>query len=244
MQTRRAVLATLDAARASTLKALLAEAGYAAAAMASSAPEAFDAVRAVEPDLLLADGILPGGDGEWLAERVLTAGLNRYPDVALMFPAGFRLPDADRLRALGVERLEEPVSQTGLTSALNRFAGRAGTLPPAKAAKLADVLARLGVPPHPGRDMLARATALCWRDRRRLRCLKRDVYPESGRPFGRTGAQAERAMRHVIQAAWRTGDMAEQQRLFGDTIDERRGHPTSSEMIAQLSDILRWEGRP
>ena len=105
----------------------------------------------------------------------------------------------------------------------------------------------LGLTPdgvQPGRDMLARATALCWRDRRRLRCLKRDVYPESGRPFGRTGAQAERAMRHVIQAAWRTGDMAEQQRLFGDTIDERRGHPTSSEMIAQLSDILRWEGRP
>ena len=117
-----------------------------------------------------------------------------------------------------------------------------GDLPPEKAAALTDLLDRLGVPEHFGREALYRAAALCWRDRRRLANLRDRVYPDAGRPFGRTGAQVERAVRHVIDAAWRTGAMDEQQRIFGDTIDARRGRPTCGEMIAQLADILRWEG--
>jgi hypothetical protein len=46
----------------------------------------------------------------------------------------------------------------------------------------------------------------------------------------------------VIEVAWRTGEIDEQARIFGDTIDARRGRPTCGEMIAQLADILRWEG--
>ena len=68
------------------------------------------------------------------------------------------------------------------------------------------------------------------------------VYPEAARPLGGTPAQAERAIRHVIEVAWRRGDIEAQNELFGDTIDARRGRPTCGEMIAQLADILRWEG--
>ena len=61
---------------------------------------------------------------------------------------------------------------------------------------------------------------------------------------GMTPAQAERAIRYVIDAAWRTGAMEEQNRIFGDTIDARRGRPPCGEMIAQLAEHLRWEGYP
>ena len=50
------------------------------------------------------------------------------------------------------------------------------------------------------------------------------------------------AMRHAIDVAWRTGEIEQQQAIFGDTIDARRGKPTCGEMIALLADILRWEG--
>ena len=46
----------------------------------------------------------------------------------------------------------------------------------------------------------------------------------------------------LVDAAWRAGDIDQQQKIFGDTIDARRGRPTCGEMIAQLADILRWEG--
>ena len=70
-----------------------------------------------------------------------------------------------------------------------------------------------------------------------------DAYRKN-RNGARTQEQAERAMRYAIDAAWRTGQIDNQHRIFGDTIDARRGKPTCGEMIAQLAEELRWEGRP
>ena len=61
--------------------------------------------------------------------------------------------------------------------------------------------------------------------------------------FGADARHVERAIRHVIDVAWRSGEMEAQYKIFGDTIDAKRGSPTCGEMIAQIADILRWEGR-
>lgn len=236
MQTRRAGLACLESAEA--LRALLGESGWEVVFTAGSVGAAVTLTRLHQPDLLLADAILPGGDGESLTLGAMGPGLNRYADVALMVPRGLKLPGADRLRALGATLLEKPLTAESLA----RVQGDPARLTPEKAARLRALTLSLGVPPHPGRAMLERAAALAWRDRRRLDNLKDHIYPEAARPFGRTAAQAERAIRHVIEAAWRSGDIEAQQRIFGDTIDARRGRPTCGEMIAQLADILRWEG--
>ena len=66
-------------------------------------------------------------------------------------------------------------------------------------------------------------------------------YPEVARQTGLSPAQVERALRHAIDAAWRNGAIEHQHRIFGDTIDARRGKPTCGEMIAQLAEELRWE---
>ena len=149
---------------------------------------------------------------------------------------------AEALEGLGALLLTEPLSAEVIRSAVERLETNAHRLSPQRSAKLNGLMDRLGVPGHPGRAMLANAAALCWRDRYRLRNLRDRVYPDTARPLGKTGAQAERAIRHVIDAAWRTGEIDEQTRIFGDTIDARRGRPTCGEMIAQLADILRWEG--
>ena len=98
------------------------------------------------------------------------------------------------------------------------------------------------MPEHPGRLCLYRAVELCWADRRRLNALRAALYPAIARSTGLTAEQVERAIRHVIDGAFRSGAIEEQHKIFGDTIDARRGKPTSGEMIAQLADILRWEG--
>lgn len=241
MRTPAAVLACLDAGAADGLRALLSGAGYAVAAEACSVPGALAAVRAHRPALLLADAILPGGDGASLLRQVFRLPLERYPDVVLTAPAG-GLPFAVCDETPGAAIVARPVTPDALEAAMRRCRSDPGALPPERAARLCELLDRLGVPPHPGREMLFRAAALAWRDRRRLSNLQADVYPEAARPFGRSAAQAERAVRHVIEAAWRRGDIEAQHRIFGDTIDARRGRPTCGEMIAQLADILRWEG--
>lgn len=238
----RAVIACMDACGARRMAGILDEAGYDAAATVHSARDVLPALRTLRPRLLLAEAILPGGDGASLARAVAGASLNLYPHVLLTAMPQLRLPGFDVPDGFGAALLREPLTPGAIMDAVAALEARATSLPPDRDAKLDDLLNRLGVPEHPGRGMLKGAVALCWRDRSRLQNLRDRVYPAAAVSRGGVGAQAERGIRHVIDAAWRTGAIDEQQRIFGDTIDARRGRPTCGEMIAQLADILRWEG--
>lgn len=240
MQTPCAVAARAVSGSDSALAEAVGAAGYMLAAQAGSVPEALHLVRELRPELLLADLALPGGDGVELIRQVQAMPLNVYPDALLMAPEGLMPPDPSEIAALGAGMLRSPVTSRDILSGLATL--DRDRLPPRRAERLQALLDRLGLPDHPGREMLAQAAALAWRDRRRLSNLRDRIYPDAGRPFGRSGAQAERAIRHAIDVAWRTGEMEQQHQIFGNTIDARRGRPTGGEMIAQLADILRWEG--
>lgn len=237
-----AMTACLSAESARRFADALAAAGFEVAAEAHSAREVLPMLRLHRPRLLLAEAVLPGGDGVSLARDIVAASLDLYPHLLLVLPPRLALPGLEALDDLGAALVDGPPTPGGILDAVAALRARDTRLPPAQCARLQGLLDRLGVPDHPGREMLRGAVGLVWRDRSRLRNLRDRVYPDAARPLGRTGAQAERAIRHVIDAAWRTGEIDEQQRIFGDTIDARRGRPTCSEMIAQLADILRWEG--
>lgn len=238
----KAMTACLNAENARRFAGALAAAGFEVVAEVFSAREVLLMLRAHRPRLLLAEAVLPGGDGVSLARDIVAASLDLYPHVLLIAPPRLALPGQGAAEALGAALLDGPLTPGGILDAVAALEARSTRLPPARDARLRGLLDRLGVPDHPGREMLARAVGLVWRDRSRLQNLRDRVYPDAAKPLGRTGAQAERAIRHVIDLAWRTGEIDEQQRIFGDTIDARRGRPTCGEMIAQLADILRWEG--
>lgn len=240
MQTKRAVLACVDELRRVEAAAAIEAADFALYGTARDADGALTLVREGQPALLLADAVLPGADGVALARRVTGMYLHRYPCVLLMRPRGLKLPEADALAGLGGAVIDRPFDGALLSEAFRALTERGPCLPPEKAARLDQLLDALGVPEHPGRGMLACAVALVWRDRDCLCNLRDNVYPHAGKDTA--AARAERAIRHVIEVAWRTGAMDAQQRVFGDTIDARRGRPTCGEMIARLADILRWEG--
>ena len=242
MTVNRAMTACLNAESARRFADALAAAGYETVAGAFSAREVLPMLRLHRPRLLLAEAVLPGGDGVSLSRDIVAASLDLYPHVLLIVPPRLALPGLDALDGLGAALSESPPTPDGIADALAALEARSTQLPPSRDARLQGLLGRLGVPDHPGREMLRCAVGLVWRDRSRLQNLRDRVYPDAAKPLGRTGAQAERAIRHVIDAAWRTGEIDEQQRIFGDTIDAKRGRPTCSEMIAQLADILRWEG--
>ena len=237
-----AVAAGLPGAGRTAMDAALAEAGIGPVFHAADAREALRLLQAHEADLVLADAVLPGMDGAALAGEIRGLRLNVQPAVVLLRVPGCMLPGADRLAALGAAVLEKPLDGAALTGALEALAACPPPLPDDRAARLEALLDALGVPEHPGRDCLREAVALVWRDRRLLRPLRAGLYPEVSRRTGLTTAQVERAARYAIDAAWRAGDLAQQHKLFGHTIDARRGKPTCGEMIAQLADILRWEG--
>ena len=235
-----ALLACADARTASRLSAVLCECGYAPVVMVPDMASALMALSGSRFELALLGAVLSGGDGMALARRIIALPLRRYPDILLLWQTGMWLPEPEHLSDISASLLREPVNAESLAAAVEGL--RACELPAGKAARLNELLDRLGVPVHPGREALSRAVALAWRDHECLRNLRANLYPGAGGPLGLTAAQTERAIRHVIERAWRVGDIDEQQRIFGDTIDAGRGRPTCGEMIARLADVLRWEG--
>ena len=241
MEGSRAVAVGLYDGRVQALDKALADCGYALAGLAPDGATGLGLLQALQPRLALVNAALPGMDGVDFAKRVRALRLVVQPDILLLAPPGLRLPERDSLPALGVVALESPVDADRLKAVLNALCKRPRALPEDKAARLNSLLDALGVPLHRGRDCLCLAVALAWHDAGRVASLKNGIYPEVARQTGLTVAQVERAVRHAIDAAWRNGAIEHQHRIFGDTIDARRGKPTCGEMIAQLAEELRWE---
>ena len=162
MQTTRAraVAACLPSTDRDACLAALEGAGYAAAAVAGDADEAIGLVRSLRPRVVLADAILPGGDGVALAERLVRTPLDLYPWLLLRRPAGLRLPGEDRLHDLGAQVIDPPMTADAVSRAVSVCEARADRLPPFKAERLEALMTDLGVPIHPGREMLMRAVGM------------------------------------------------------------------------------------
>ncbi|MDO4867222.1 MAG: sporulation initiation factor Spo0A C-terminal domain-containing protein [Clostridia bacterium] len=239
---RRALAAGFTPGSGSGVERALSEAGFTAVEWVPDAEGALRRIRDLQPELVVAAAVLPGTDGVGFARRVRALRLDVRPALLIQRFPGLALPGASRLEALAAAEVDRPLTAEALRSALEALKPRLNALPPRLEARLESLLDALGVPRHPGRDCLSRAVSLAWADRRRLRALRDALYVPVAREMDLSPAQVERAMRHAIEVAWRTGEIEQQHRIFGDTIDARRGKPTCGEMIAQLADILRWEG--
>ena len=240
VQCRRAVVVGMTGCVAPD--AALAAAGIEIAGCAADGAGGLRLLRRAQPDLAVVRAVMPGIDGAAFARQARQLRLGIQPGILLLAPAGLPLPGAAELDALAAAVLIWPAGAGAMAGALARLSRMELAPGQKRAERLEMLLDALGVPEHPGRDCLGRAVALCWRDRRAQERLRDWLYPELARRTGLSAGQAERAIRHVIDAAWRNGEIDQQHRIFGDTIDATRGKPTCGEMIAQLAEELRWEG--
>lgn len=218
------------------LRKMLMDAGFSEVICVSDGLSAVRQVQQTLTDVIVADAVLPLLDGSAMAQRVSGLPLNVYPAVILLAAKGM-CPKAR------VCVLEKPVSAGELMEAIDSLRPQNRDVPEEKRIRAVQILDQIGIPQHCGREYLLRVIEMVWMDARLVRALSKQVYPAVAKQFGADEKHIARAMRHVIDAAWRGGEMEAQYQIFGDTIDARRGTPTLSEMIARIADILRWEGR-
>ena len=100
----------------------------------------------------------------------------------------------------------------------------------------------IGVPAHiKGYQYLRDAIILSVNDMEMLNSITKILYPTIAKRHQTTPSRVERAIRHAIEVAWSRGKVDTIEELFGYTVSDRKGKPTSSEFIALLADKIRLE---
>lgn len=239
----RILVAEDDASAAQRLRVWLEQAGLACVGVARDGSECLRMAAELLPDALLLDMVMPRLDGLAVLERLPGLSLVRMPAVVALVPSGLTGYD-ERAQALGAcSVLLKPVEREALIEALaalrpeQRLRGRA--LHPEQVGR---ALRELGIPLHlKGYRYLLSAVELAGSDSSLLKQLTTQLYPMVARQHDTTAVLVERSIRHAIEVAWSGGQLENQYRFFGNTIDARRGKPTSGEFIARVVDALRLE---
>lgn len=206
--------------------------------------EAVDLVRALRPDLLILDDVLPHLDGLGVLTQL---DPDRRPDVIMLMSCA-----SDNMVQLYADSgatycLLRPVTPELVAERAALISGRsirqAGghSLAPVRTVRtVSDLLVRTGVPAHlQGFRFLRTAIQYVLDGGGDLCAMTKELYPAVARIHGTEPARVERSIRHAIEVAWTRADMAELHRLFGATVNHSRGKPTNSEFVAMLADHLR-----
>lgn len=240
---RTAVLVSADPDVRRQLPFMLADEKISLAEAVFDGLNAEESVRSFLPDLLVLDALLPGKDGCALAESILLdCSLRVRPWVLILHRREFPLPNRAKLEADGAVFLAWPAGKEDFRAAVRQMETGASAFPDTMAGHADALLDSLGVPEHVGREALKCAAMLCAQDQRLIIGRSKMLYPMVGEMLGLSSSGVERALRHVIGAAWQSDKFENQHRIFADTVDARRGQPTCGEMISRLADILRLEG--
>ena len=239
-QIRTAVAAVAEERLAKRVTALLAAAGLELQYMAGDGYSAINAVLRLRPDLLIADQMLPGADGATLMRTAVRAHLPVLPDRALLCRTEFLLLPSDQPD--GVTMIDIPTTNTMFREAIEDMRRMPPYVDPELMRRAKEMYRYLGFPEHIGTECLEMITVLCAQDERRMMGTLDDLEEMIAEIKQIRKRPADRAMRHVIDAAWQSDRVEEQYRVFGDSIDAGRGQPTCREMIARIADILRLEG--
>ena len=102
------------------------------------------------------------------------------------------------------------------------------------------ILEFMGFAPSPARKYLSYASSLLRLCPENVYSLSKTVLPETARAFSKTPRHVNDAMRRAADKAFLSGDIEKQYALFGNTIDDTRGKPTVSALLARISEMLRF----
>jgi two-component system response regulator (stage 0 sporulation protein A) len=116
--------------------------------------------------------------------------------------------------------------------------------------EVTDMLAKMGVRRNlMGFNYLRDAIILCVDTPKFINNITKDLYPAIARIHTTTDSKVERAMRHSIESAFSTGNLAYIDSIFKHIVNPNKSKVTNSEFTATIADMLRlkkgsyWYGK-
>ena len=102
----------------------------------------------------------------------------------------------------------------------------------------------IGIPAHiKGYQYIREGIILSIKDPDTLNYITKYLYPSIAQKYHTTTSSVERAIRHAIEVAWNRGKLDTMENLFGYSVNSGKGKPTNSEFIALIADKFRLEYR-
>ncbi|MFZ5815642.1 MAG: sporulation transcription factor Spo0A [Bacillota bacterium] len=205
--------------------------------------EAVELVRALRPDLLILDDLLPYLDGLGVLDqldreyrpKVLVLMSCATDDLVQHYYANGAAYCL--LRPCPPELVAE---RAQLILGYHPIAAIGGLRSAPTPRTVAELLRRTGVPAHlQGYRYLKDAIQYILTSEKETCGMTKELYPHIARIHGTEPNRVERSIRHAIEVAWSRADINDLQRLFGSTVHHVRGKPTNSEFVAMLADHLR-----
>lgn len=214
--------------------------GYTVTGQAKNGVEALEKIRALSPDVIVLDMLLPEKDG-----ISVLAGINKgsekiiavssiaeesFASIALSSGADYYLvkpvrPDELLLKIESVLRFSR---KTAAGAATDR--------------KISDIFMTVGIPAHiKGYYFLREAIKMAIDCPDIINSITKRLYPDVARRFDTSPSKVERAIRHAIEVAWNKGKIENINSLFGIKIYSSTEKPTNGEFIALVADKMLLE---
>lgn len=104
---------------------------------------------------------------------------------------------------------------------------------------ITDIMHEIGIPAHLlGYKYIRRAIYITILFPEVIDHATRVLYPSVATFFKTTTPRTERVIRNAIDVGWKNTPPEVVNKYFGNSIDKKRGKPTSTEFIATIADVL------
>ena len=226
--------------------------GYPLPDEAANGDEALQKIRRTHPDVVIVDLWLSKLDGIGLIRKIKEpSSTSERPPIAILvslvsntaafIDATSAGADLCLLKPLNSASLVDHIA--ALTSSRRGDGVRGDVRPdalPDIEAQVTKIIHQIGVPAHiKGYQYLRTAIMLTIADSEIINSVTKILYPTVAKKYQTTTSRVERAIRHAIEVAWDRGDVDTLNSYFGYTVQNNRGKPTNSELIAMIADHLR-----
>ncbi|MDD2981312.1 MAG: sporulation transcription factor Spo0A [Hespellia sp.] len=225
---------------------------------AHNGEEAYQLIKAKQPDVVLLDLIMPKMDGLTVMDRVNhDKTLKKHPNFIVVTAIGQENITEDAFNRGANYYIMKPfnnelvlnrvknIRQFSQTHSKNTEEKTAGTIEANDLeSRVTTMLHEIGIPAHiKGYHYLRDAIIMAVEDMDVLNAITKVLYPTVAKKHQTTSSRVERAIRHAIEVAWSRGEIDTIDQLFGYTVSTGKGKPTNSEFIALIADTIQLEFR-
>ena len=206
-----------------------------------------------EPDIIIADLVLPPLDGLHAIREIRSLQTETKPSIYVLSDFSSQETIAEAV-SLGVSYfMLKPFDMESLVSRILRSKAAVPSAPIASPSyashsdvdieiRVTNIIHEIGVPAHiKGYQYLRDAIIMTVNDMDVINAITKVLYPSVAKRYQTTSSRVERAIRHAIEVAWDRGDLETLQSFFGYTISNTKGKPTNSEFISMIADKLRLQ---